>query len=128
MIKNVFRKNFLLFLAVAAFVVIILIVIAADHGVIAPALGFLYGFPMGDKVGHFLLMGMLAFFVALAAPPARLRFWLILLIVGIVLEEISQAFLPYRSFSLLDLFFSLLGVAVFGWLGARLARRRLPVG
>ncbi len=125
MVMGALRKYFYPLLAVTAFVLIMLIVIAADRGAIAPALAVLYGFPMGDKVGHFLLMGLLAFFVALAVSPQRVRIWLGLLAAGIMLEEISQAFFPSRNFSLLDLVFSLLGVVVFGWLGAWLARRRM---
>ena len=118
------RKKSYLILAVTALLVIILIIISADLGILSPALVVLYRFPMGDKVGHLLLNGMLAFLVALAAGPKKAGIWLGLLAVAITLEEFSQAVLPNRTFSLLDLAFSLLGIVVFGFLGARLARGR----
>ena len=118
------RKKSYLILAVTALLVIILIIISADLGILSPALVVLYRFPMGDKVGHLLLNGMLAFLVALATGLKKDGIWLGLLAVAITLEEFSQAVLPNRTFSLLDLAFSLLGIVVFGFLGARLARGR----
>lgn len=108
-------------LALIALGLIALIIIAADRGALAPVLVGLYRFPMGDKVGHLLLFGLLACLVSLAAGR-RARVWLALLAVGIVLEEVSQAWLPRRSFSLVDLGFSLLGVVLFGALGAHWAK------
>ena len=34
----------------------------------------------------------------------------------VTIEELSQQFFPRRTFSLLDLFFSYMGIAFFGWI------------
>jgi len=81
-----------------------------------------YRIPHADKIAHFLLMGLLAFFVALAAAEHRVHRWLFLLSAVITLEEFSQMFIATRNFSWIDLLFSLLGVVCFGWWGARLAK------
>ena len=107
--------------------VIIGIVVMADTG----HLGFvarLYDFPYGDKVGHFLLFGLLTLLVNLAAFEARpmqdrpalaIKVSLSLAVL-IGLEELSQRWFPSRASSVLDLAASYLGVAVFAWLAIRI--------
>lgn len=84
----------------------------------------------GDKLMHFLLVGMLAFLINLSFRSAtwfQIQRGTIVLTVGTTLEEISQIGFRYRSFDLGDLAFNLLGIAVFGmlswwtsaWLGIR---------
>ena len=82
----------------------------------------LYRVPLGDKFGHFLLMGTLALLVNLAWPQ-QLQIglfkgtpWVLTLV---LLEEISQIWLPVRTFSLLDLVFDLGGILILGELLAR---------
>lgn len=108
----------------AAFIV--LIIILADAG----RLQFLDGMnqiPIADKAGHFLLYGTLALLVNLAlfrASPTQSRrriLWITggTLAILIGLEEISQQFFAERSFDLLDLASSYLGVAFFSWLAIK---------
>ena len=110
-------------LAVFFAVFVILIIILADAGILPRYLGPIYDFPNGDKVGHFILYGILAFLVDLSlfrSFPDRSR-KLIALLFGLILafaitlEEISQQYIPSRTFSLFDLLMGYLGVAFFSW-------------
>lgn len=105
-------------------VLIIAIIILADMGRMPEFLANLYNFPNGDKVGHFLLMGILSFLVNASIVPAFplekskrsvLAASLILaLLAGI--EEWMQSFFSHRQASLLDLLSSIAGIAFFAWL------------
>jgi VanZ family protein len=108
-------------LAVVFALFIILIIVMADAGVLSQYLGFLYSYPFGDKVGHFVLYGILTLLINLALFHSRpdqsrrllaLQCGLILaLLIG--LEEFSQQFFANRTFDLIDLAFSYLGVIGF---------------
>ena len=96
------------------------IIILANLGKLG-VLGFLYKIPYGDKVGHFILYGILALLIDLALFRSHpdldrnrivVRVALILaLLIG--LEEFSQRYIPNRSFDLVDLAFSYVGVLFF---------------
>jgi len=101
---------------------IILIIILADLG----ELGFLKllnQIPFADKVGHFVLYGILTLLLdltftrALPLPSRKLVVLRIALILGLLigLEEYSQQFFAKRTFDLVDLTFSYLGVIFFAW-------------
>lgn len=118
------KKKVLVLLALLAFFAVAAIILAADLGKLPAVIAGLYAFPYGDKLGHFLLMGLLAFFLALALPERLKRAGLAVLAVILVLEEGSQSFLPNRNFSGMDLLCSLLGVLVFGGLAVYLSTCR----
>ncbi len=118
------KKKVLVLLALLAFFAVAAIILAADRGKLPAVIAGLYAFPYGDKLGHFLLMGLLAFFLALALPERLKRAGLAVLAVILVLEEGSQSFLPNRNFSGMDLLCSLLGVLVFGGLAVYLSTCR----
>ncbi len=92
-------------------------------------LGRLYDFPYGDKVGHFLLFGLLSLLVNLAVLERwrESEAWHVvlgvsLILVGLIgLEEFSQRFFPARTSSIWDLTASYLGVALFAWAALRIA-------
>jgi hypothetical protein len=114
------RRFIAIVTAILAFFSLFLILRAADSGQIPPFITQLYSFPNGDKVGHFLLMGSVAFLLVMALPvPWRLR-GLVFLAGVLTLEEISQLFFITRSFSLVDLACSLAGVGLFGYFSIRL--------
>lgn len=114
------RRIVAIVLALLALVSLFLIVRAADAGQLPDFITQLYNFENGDKVGHFLLMGSVAFLVTLAMPKSwRIR-GLILLAGLITLEEFSQLIVKTRTFDLLDLACSLAGVTVFGTLSVLL--------
>jgi VanZ family protein len=110
---------------------LLLVVIAADLGWAQPLFLLVERLPGGDKTGHFLLVGLLGFFVNMAAgTPARgalvSRASLFLLVV-VTLEEVSQLFLHFRGFSLADLAADYAGLLSFGWLAAYLKSRQPPL-
>ena len=115
---------------------IIVIIVLANLGELG-ILGFINGIPYGDKAGHFILYGILTLLIDLSflrgninQPSAMvrpnpslivLRIALILaLLIG--LEEYSQQYFPSRTFDLVDLAFSYLGVIFFSWLVLRIKR------
>ena len=111
-------------LAILFTLFILLIIVMADLGVLAQYLGFLYVYPFGDKVGHFILYGILAFLLNLAlfrSVPAQSRSAIavkcgLILALLIGLEEFSQQYFSNRTFDLVDLMFGYLGLIFFSWL------------
>jgi VanZ family protein/predicted nucleotidyltransferase len=110
---------------------VIAILISANLGVLPQAIRNLYDFPGGDKLGHFLLFGLLGLLVNLSARRARpypqsLRIGLSLslfLAIGVALEEWSQALFPTRTSDLGDLAASLAGMTTGGLLAWMRTRR-----
>ncbi len=112
---------------------IILIIILADTG----NLGILYHInriPYADKAGHFILYGILTLLIDLtlfrSLPSlSRKRVTVVsglILALLIGLEEFSQQYFADRTFSLLDLGASYLGVISFSWLAVKVARYSAP--
>lgn len=103
---------------------ILLIIVLADAGLLSRHLIFLHNLPFGDKLGHFVLYGILTLLINLSLFRSRplqdrrgiaVKAGLVLaLLIG--LEEFSQQFFSRRSFDLLDLTFSYLGLIGFSWL------------
>ena len=117
---------------------IIGVIILADQGAIPPFIRALYDFPNGDKLGHFILYGMLNFFLTsdfMSALPNRIlrpaqdnasnRVALsvgLILAVAIAAEEFSQQYFSARTFDLIDLTASYVGLAAGGWVALRLKK------
>lgn len=112
--------------AVLFALLIVLIIILADVGGLG-FLRFINRIPFGDKIGNFLLYGILtllldlALFRSLPGLDRRLLSLRIAFILALLvgLEEFSQLFFPNRSFDLVDLAFSYLGVIFFSWVALR---------
>jgi polysaccharide biosynthesis protein VpsQ len=116
------RKILFFLLAFLSLGLVAFIIFSADEGTMPVLIKRLYDYPNGDKLGHFLLMGSLAFVVALALPW-RWKLRGLLILAGLLtLEECSQLLFPRRTFDLLDLACSLAGIAAFGWLNWILTR------
>lgn len=102
---------------------IVCIIILADLGML-DILGFVNRIPNGDKAGHFILYGVLAFLIDLALFRSHRhlsRKLLVLRVASILilligLEEYSQQFFSKRTPDWVDLTFSYLGVAFFSWM------------
>jgi len=117
-------------LAILFTLLILLIIVLADMGALPRYLRLLKDMPYGDKVGHFILYGILTLLVDLAlfrSLPNRSRKLLtvtsgLILAVLIGLEEYSQQYFANRTFSLKDLAASYLGVIFFSWLALRVHR------
>lgn len=103
-------------------VVLSVIVIGADAGVLSPFTRWLHRIPFGDKTCHFVFVGLLSFLLS-ASFSLRLRrrkkrvavlATIAILIVLTSLEEMSQSWLAYRSFSRIDMLANILGTCCFG--------------
>ncbi|PCJ63086.1 MAG: trypsin [Planctomycetota bacterium] len=117
-------------LSVAFFIFILWIIILADMGVESRLLGFVGLIPFGDKVGHVILFGLLAFGANVSTKFKTIRVgnfdWFvgsIIVAVFAVMEECSQCFFPKRTFELLDLFADAVGILYFTLLSIRLLRK-----
>lgn len=116
-------------LAILFALFIALIIILADTGNLG-ILGFINSIPYGDKAGHFILFGILTLLLDLtflrSLPNRDPK--LVAVSIGLTLalvigaEEYSQQFFHSRTFSLLDLAFSYLGVLFFSWVALRIKR------
>jgi VanZ family protein len=104
------------------------IVLIANSGHGPRVFAFVAWIPHYDKVGHFLLMGILSL-LAVAAVAPRLR-WrplvsssvVVSVVAAIVtLEELSQSKFASRTYSGIDLLFSLAGIVSLGLLGHYIA-------
>lgn len=105
---------------------IVLIIISADAGELG-ALAVIYKIPYADKVGHFILYGILALLLNLTIfrsfpTQNRIRIAIsssLVLALLIGLEEFSQRNFSTRTFSLSDLSASYLGVIFFAWVAVK---------
>lgn len=82
--------------------------------------------PMGDKVGHFFVMGFLAYLVnivmkckSVRVGPIDLLWGSLIVFTFVFAEEVSQLFIRGRTFSLLDLGSDVLGIWTIGWLAIK---------
>jgi len=106
---------------------ILLVIVLADMDGLG-FLRFINRIPFGDKIGHFVLYGILtllvdlALFCSLPLLNRRLLVLRVALILALLigLEEFSQKYFPNRSFDLIDLAFSYLGVIFFSWVALRI--------
>jgi VanZ family protein len=110
---------------------IILIIVLADMDKLG-ILKLINRIPFGDKLGHFVLYGILTLLINLTlfrSLPASIslrlsRKW-VAVMVGLTLalliglEEFSQRNFSSRTFSLSDLIASYLGVICFAWLAVK---------
>ena len=115
-------RSLMKYLAIAFSVFILIVIILADRDAIPPAIRALYDFPYGDKLGHLILFGLLNFFLTRAflsrfpLRPGRvaLSTGLILALV-VAAEEFSQQYFSARTFDLVDLAASYIGLIGGGW-------------
>lgn len=108
---------------------IIWIIVLADQG----NLGILKAvnqIPYGDKAGHFILYGILTLLLDLTLmrslpirSPKRVVMSIGLILALLIgLEEFSQQYFPSRTFDLIDLTFSYLGVIFFSWFALKIKK------
>ncbi len=117
-------------LAIAFSIFIIVVIVLADMGTLPGLIRGLYDFPNGDKLGHFILYGILSLLLNLAftvRPGANLSrmLWTVSLILALLisLEEWSQSLFDSRTMDIVDLLASYAGVTVAA-LTAWLVRKR----
>jgi hypothetical protein len=105
------------------------VIYAADMGIGQRYFDIVRSFPLGDKISHFVLMGMMSALANLAARGRPVRFGSVSFGVGtlivaivVVAEEISQIWVPGRTFDLFDLVADFLGILCGAILAARYGR------
>lgn len=109
---------------------IILIIVLADSGNLG-ILRIVNRIPYGDKIGHFVLYGILILLLDLTSirslpnrsPKLIIVTMGLLLALLIGLEEFSQKYFSKRTFDLVDLTFSYLGVTFFSWVAMKNGER-----
>ena len=113
---------------------VLLAIVLDDTGHLKGPVHVVTSIPFGDKIGHFLAFGTLAFFVVRVAPApidegatdehARrlVPRSLIVLFVLVALEELSQAWIPWRHCDPFDLLADALGMALFSWISLKSRR------
>ncbi len=113
------------------------ILVAANLGGTHEVFHLVTSVPGGDKLGHFVLMGVLAALVDLALrrrDVGRVPLGPAVVLALVTLEEVSQRWMSTRTFDLLDLAadvagivaFTALGRALAGWWAGRARRPRHP--
>ena len=102
---------------------LMLLVAAADRGTLK--VSYLTVLPAADKIGHFLLMGLMSYLINSALGGQRLSWRRLSVLKGsaflsllVAAEELSQLWLTHRNFELADLAADAAGI----WLFGRLAR------
>jgi len=110
-------------IAIAFFIFLLLVAYWADTGSMPAAFKALYAFPNGDRIGHFVLYGTLAYLLTAAFPFRRVRLLRWSLPLGVVLalafsglEEFTQLFIASRTPDIFDLAAGWLGVYVSTWI------------
>ncbi len=109
------------------------IIVIADSGNGNHFWSYVGRVPCGDKLGHLGLVGTLSFLLNLLLEgrpaPGRwsaMMLGSLLLLAFMTLEEASQAFIPHRSFDLLDGLANIIGVFCGEGLVRMLPLRRPP--
>jgi hypothetical protein len=117
------RRLWIHALTLALFCLIVAIIVIANMGQLAQAFPFIYKVPYSDKVGHFLLMGGMAFMLNLSLSGKRIKFGPLKFLLGslivltvVTLEELSQGALSTRTMDLKDWLADIAGIFVFGQL------------
>lgn len=119
--KTLKRISWLFFLFLAA------VICTKDLGIAERFFSMIDEIPLGDKMGHFFLMGTLVLLVNLSLRCKKVkigRFWIqkgLLIVTPIVLlEEFSQMFIASRQFSMGDILADVLGLLFFTYLSVKI--------
>jgi len=104
---------------------ILLVIVIADTGSMPSSVRDFYNFPGGDRVGHLVLYGILAFLLARAFPrpvrvgPVAIPVVILVLLAFAAIEEYSQKFFSSRTADVVDLVCSFIGILAGTWLAVR---------
>lgn len=119
--KNLKRISLLFFLFLATIISI------KNLGLARRFFHMIDSIPLGDKIGHFFLMGTLVLLVNLSLKCQRIRIGgmriqkgLALIAPLVLLEELSQIFVSSRQFSTGDLLADALGLLFFSYLSVKI--------
>ena len=129
-------------LAIGFFLFICVLIYLANTQTQNPVAPLVYAIPYGDKLGHFILYGVLALLVNFATgfthfrslrfPSLSIYLQLgsIVVLSFALAEELSQAYFPLRTLDAFDALFDVLGVGLFTWISAAIAdlKKRQLIG
>jgi len=116
---NLERKNFRVILPLGFFIFILFIIYLADSADHNFAFRLIGHIPYGDKVMHALLYGIMALFLNYGLNYRsfkRFQLGAIIVLVFATLEEITQYWIPSRTFDLVDLLADFIGVILFSFI------------
>jgi VanZ family protein len=105
-----------LFLPLGFFICIVFIIFLADTADHNFAFRLIGHIPYGDKLMHGLLYGVMAFFLNYGLNYKAfnsLQIGAVAVLIFATLEEVSQYWIPSRTFDLGDLLADFIGVALF---------------
>ena len=107
-------------IAVIVFAFIVLVTYLANSGTDTLLFAFVRSVPYGDKIGHFFLYGVLTLILNLALNlkaitlnKRKVFIGSVSVIIFIVIEELSQLFIPIRTVDYFDFLAGGTGIAVF---------------
>ena len=105
------------------------VIYSANQGTLPFFIRRLYMFPGGDKLGHFILLGIASFLANQLLHPRHFLVFgkvffvgTLIVLVAITAEEISQILIASRTFDLIDLSCSYFGI-IAGDIVVRLLKR-----
>lgn len=109
--------NLMRVFAVAFFSFILWVIYLANTGGQSVFFELIRGIPYGDKVGHFCLFGVLTFiatvglkFKTFGLASFRIYYGAALVLLFVIFEELSQAFIPARTLDSMDLLADFFGI------------------
>jgi polysaccharide biosynthesis protein VpsQ len=101
-------------------------IVANDFGRLRTIINLVNSLPFGDKWGHTIFIGTLAYLLsyALVDKPCKfgsykLSLGCLIVAIAITLEEFSQIWIPSRTFDWGDLAANYCGITIAGWLRNR---------
>jgi polysaccharide biosynthesis protein VpsQ len=102
------------------------IIVGSDLGRLRSITQWVGSFPFGDKCGHLVLIGTLTFLLNYALNGRMVKIGRLKVLLGcsivavaMTIEEISQIWMPLRTFDLIDLSANYLGIILAGWIWLR---------
>lgn len=109
---------------------LVAIIIMANMGLIVVIVDY-FRLPLYDKLGHFVLIGIMGFLVNLMLKCERMRigrFWVlkgnVWVLIPVSVEELSQGLMPTRTLSLEDWLMDVAGLLFFGWIAQWIVWRK----
>ena len=116
---NLERKKFRVILPLGFFIFILFIIYLADSADHNFAFRLIGHIPYGDKAMHALLYGTMALFLNYGLNYRSFKtvqLGAIIVLVFATLEEITQYWIPSRTFDLVDLLADFIGVILFSFI------------
>jgi VanZ family protein len=115
------KAKMMTFLALGYAVALLVALLIADSGALAPMGEYINSYPLLDELVHFLMYGSLALLTNAALATRRrgslsraIATGTIIVLVAATAEELSNLFVPYRGWAVSDLAANYLGIVIVG--------------